>query len=99
MGCGLPAMIRLHSCTLGCDGRCCYSPVMWRSSSSPATVAAEGSIVARAELHSALAPTVPGIHFAPLSVIPSVTLPQWLGIAGCMVVFLLVREIAYRMPA
>ena len=51
---------------------------------------------ARVEVLNTLAPVDLGIGSAPLSVIPPATLPQLMSIAGYVVVFLLVREIAWR---
>ena len=51
---------------------------------------------ARAELLGGAAQAVPGIAFAPLSVVPSETLSHLLRIAGYTLVFLLVREITWR---
>ena len=51
---------------------------------------------ARAELLDGAAQAVPGIALAPLSVVPSATLSHFLRIAGYALVFLLVREITWR---
>jgi len=51
---------------------------------------------ARAVLLDGAAQAVPGIALAPLSVVPSETLSHFLRIAAYMVVFLLVREITWR---
>ncbi len=51
---------------------------------------------ARAELVDVLAPVLGAVHYAPLSVVPSATASHFLRIAGYTIVFLLVREIAWR---
>ena len=51
---------------------------------------------ARAELLDGAAQALPGIAFAPLSVVPSQTHSHFLRIAGYALVFLLVREITWR---
>ena len=51
---------------------------------------------ARADLLGGAAQIVPGIGLAPLSVVPSETLSHFLRIAGYALVFLLVREITWR---
>ena len=61
-------------------------PLSWMRVISPA----------RAELLEALAPVVPGIHSAPLSVDPAGTLTHLLLVAGYTVLFYLVREITWH---
>lgn len=53
---------------------------------------------ARAELLAALGPLVPAVAFAPLSVAPSATVRELMRVLGYSVVFLLVRQIAWRSP-
>jgi O-antigen ligase len=53
---------------------------------------------ARADLLDGIAQAVPGITLAPLSVAPSETFGHFLRLAGYVLVFLLVREIAWRIP-
>lgn len=52
---------------------------------------------ARAELLESLRALMPGVSFAPLSVYPSGTRIQFLLIGGYTVIFLLVREIGWRL--
>lgn len=49
---------------------------------------------ARAEQVDALGSMVAGVRYAPLSVMPSATLRQALTLAGCLLIFLVVRELA-----
>lgn len=53
---------------------------------------------ARAELADGLAPVIPGIRFAPLSVVPQATFYQFLCVLGYVLVFLLAREMVWRAP-
>ncbi len=58
----------------------------------------KGLSPARAEIHVALAPLESATAFAPLSVATAATLRELARILGCSVVFLLVRQIAWRLP-
>jgi O-antigen ligase len=51
---------------------------------------------ARVELLEAGAPILGGFRFATLSILPATTLQWLLGLAGCVLVFLLLREISWR---
>ena len=51
---------------------------------------------ARASITESLAPVLPGIEWAPLSVLPSATLAHLLRLSAYALVFLLVRECAWR---
>ncbi len=52
----------------------------------------------RAELLDALYHVVPGSGFAPLSIVPAQTLSHLLRISAYTLVFLLVREVSWRLP-
>ncbi len=53
---------------------------------------------ARAELHEALAQQVAVGMYTPLSVVPAAGFEHFIRIAGYVLVFLLIRELAYRLP-
>jgi len=52
---------------------------------------------ARAELHDALARQLPSPSFAPLTVVPAATLEHFVRIAGCLLAFFLLRQLAFRL--
>ena len=53
---------------------------------------------ARAEQIDALVPVAGRMRFAPLSVMPSATLRLAVTMAACLLIFLLIRELAWRRP-
>jgi O-antigen ligase len=53
---------------------------------------------ARAEQVAALAPVAGLMRFAPLSVMPSATLRLAVTMAACLLIFLVIRELAWRRP-
>jgi O-antigen ligase/tetratricopeptide (TPR) repeat protein len=52
----------------------------------------------RAAIAEATRAVTPALHFAPLSIVPAETLVQVSRIAGCVVIFIVIREITHRRP-